>query len=584
MFFFFCSFSNSLFKTSEKRLILRKGERISIFFTGLKSEFNPLVYDFSFHDSLCESGIIGKKKQTYSENLIGDISIKLPFDIHFPQDFESDCFCGHNLTELQVRYINSLILDNYIYTFNLDNKKMLKLSTETEKGLKVGTTNGIYNTFTFFINYRQLNKTEETYEILSLTGEETSVLYEYTANNSDFCSPVKRKSQTLQDNQLLMFKFNVKFKKIKDTNQYDLEAVPIAADIHKNIILLIIINIIILVSIILVASSDCFKAQTNTLDEEIEESIWYFLRGDIFRPPKTIHFLCTFFGAGIQVCLGLIITSLLCTFHTYSDILSLFLNVFSWLGFFGGFAAMKLFKKIGGFEWRSVFKATISLIPCIHFLLFSIRSFIYFCFDSTGSPTLRTVIHVIYLCCVHCITDAIGMYIGLKLILDTTWFKVNMIPKQIPLQPFYLSKLMIFSISGLYMFINLHRIIVFLFQNLWNEQLFSGYKTTVIYFVLLLCILSAEVSIFFVYIQVKKDNYKWWWTSFGCSSSIGLVVFLYSLYFFKSSTHLNPSFSSLTLFLSDSFFYSFLMALCCGMLGLASTLIFLMRVYSRFLI
>ena len=576
----FLLFSFCLFQTSEKTLIVRDTDKLSLYFTGFKSNRQPFIYDFAFHNSLCERGIMMKTKQTPSENILGEFSAKMPFEINFLQEFESDCYCGHNLTNIQISYINSLILDNYFYTFNIENKQNLQLSSNFEKGLKIGTSNGIFNTITFHINYKKLNKTESTYEIISFTGEETSILFEKKDSEKN-CVPVKRKSQTLEENQYFMFKFYVEFNEIKDKKE-EPEKIPFAQEIHTNITFLIIIHIIVLIFIIFIAFSDCFKTSTNPLDEDIDESIWYFLRGDIFRPPQTIHFLCTFAGSGVQICLSLILTSLLKSFRSYSDILSLFLSVFAWLGFFGGFSGMKFFKLIGGFEWRSVFSATLSLIPCYHFLLFSIRSFIFYCFDAAGSPTFATVFHVLYLCTIHCLTSALGMYISLKLDFDTAWFKVNMIPKQIPNQPFYLNKMMTYILSSFYIFANLFKIIRFLYQNVWNGQLFSCYRTTMTNFVFLLFLLSAEVSIFFVYLQVKNGNYKWWWTAFGCSSSIGFGILLYSLFFFKNDTNLELCFSSITLYLSSNLFIGFLISLLCGAFGLFSTTFFLWRVYSGF--
>jgi hypothetical protein len=43
----------------------------------------------------------------------------------------------------------------------------------------------------------------------------------------------------------------------------------------------------------------------------------------------------------------------------------------------------------------------------------------------------------------------------------------------------------------------------------------------------------AEASALFCYFQLRRENYRWWWSSFCTGGSPALCVFCYSCFYFK---------------------------------------------------
>ena len=571
IFCFFC-LSVSLFRIKNKRLIVKKNEPLSIYFTGFKSDENPLIYDFSSHNILCENNEICKRKQSIGENLNGDISSKLNFQFNFLKNSESSCLCNHLLQSSDIFYLTKLINHKYYYTFNLQHSMNLNLNQNNENELKISQNNELFNKITFIIKYNLLNKTDQSYEIVSFSAISESRTYQ---KPEETCLE-SNEPQLIHENETISLKLLVRFEKTEEKRHISQNG----SFVHDYISLMIIFHFGLLILIAYLSFTDFGKISPVPTEERNNDSIWYFLRGDIFRPPQTVHLICSCVGIGLQFVFTLIIIALFGSDLSINQFISRFLTVFSWLGFVSGFSSLKLYRKVGGYEWRSVFTLTLSFVPCFFFIIFALRSFVHFYFDSVGSPTIGAVLRISYLCIVHTVMVSLGMYVSLKISTDGPMFKVNMIPKQIPYQPFYLKPFFKYGISGMYCFANIYKIVSFMYNVIYSDSMYVINTKTLLYFVFLMFLISAEVSIAFVFLQAKNTNFKWWWTSFCCPASVGVAVFIYSLYYFNSFTNFEFTFSSLVIYVSSNLFYCFILSTCCGMFGVLSEFVFLWRVYS----
>lgn len=176
--------------------------------------------------------------------------------------------------------------------------------------------------------------------------------------------------------------------------------------------------------------------------------------------------------------------------------------------------------------------------------------------------------------------------------------KTTSIPRQVPVQPWYLRSTHGTLLTGLVPFAVLFIELLFLFKNLWQDK--SGY-----YYVfgflssvsLILLVTISEVTIIATYSQLcaevyspspenlssksnanKKKNHHWWWQSFLTGSSSAAWIFAYCIwyYFFKLNI---TGFVSGLLFFSYSFLACAVYGLLTGTVGFLTAYAFVKRIY-----
>ena len=155
-----------------------------------------------------------------------------------------------------------------------------------------------------------------------------------------------------------------------------------------------------------------------------------------------------------------------------------------------------------------------------------------------------------------------------------------MIPKQIPLQPFYLDPLFISIFSGIFIFFQIIDIIQIIFDSIWKNKSFESSIFIILLFLILLIISSFEVSLIFIFLQIYKEDYKWWWNSFNGPFFTGIIYIIYSLYYFLKILN-NNNFLSLIIYLLINILIGLIISLICGFSGFILTFNFLKKLFNK---
>ena len=157
--------------------------------------------------------------------------------------------------------------------------------------------------------------------------------------------------------------------------------------------------------------------------------------------------------------------------------------------------------------------------------------------------------------------------------------KTNKIPREVPKLNWYERKWVVFTVTSLLAFSAIYVELHFLVSTIWSVG--SGsvmYSALLITTVLAALILSAA-AVLFTYYTLTAENHRWQWRAYFAGASFGVLFMLYSAVFFLKS--------EMTGFLQGAFFFlysglaAFALALMLGYVSFASTMKFVVYIYSR---
>lgn len=324
-------------------------------------------------------------------------------------------------------------------------------------------------------------------------------------------------------------------------------------------------------------------------DEEAIEDItgWKLLHGDVFRPPAYGYLLAPLVGSGMQLvfmAIGLLILSSLGVLNPSfrGGFVSVGVGLFVFAGVFSGYFSGRVYKTFGGKNWRKNTVITGILFPGLLFaLVFILNLFVWAQASSTALP-FGTLIGIIML----------WLCIQLPLVYAGSWYgyvrtgawdhptKTTSIPRQLPIQPWYIRSPQSILLAGLIPFAVIFIELLFVFQSLWQDK--SGYYyvfgfLSVVSIILILTI--AEVTIVTIYIKLCSEDYNWWWHSFLVGGGSAFWVFMYCVWYYFTKLHIEGFVSSL-LFFSYSFMACVVYGLLCGTVGFLTAYAFVRRIYG----
>ncbi len=113
---------------------------------------------------------------------------------------------------------------------------------------------------------------------------------------------------------------------------------------------------------------------------------------------------------------------------------------------------------------------------------------------------------------------------------------------------------------------------------MWLHQIY--YVMGFLFAVLIVLIIStAETTIVFCYLQLAAEDHQWWWRSFFNGASVGLYLFLYSVWFFFSQMQL-VGFLPVMIYATYMSMISIALALFSGAVGVLSCFWFIKTIYG----
>lgn len=127
-----------------------------------------------------------------------------------------------------------------------------------------------------------------------------------------------------------------------------------------------------------------------------------------------------------------------------------------------------------------------------------------------------------------------GSYVGFKKEAIEKPVKTNSLHRQIPRQSWYMNPISIVLIGGILPFSTVFVELSFSLTATWLNQFYWFFGFHLLVFIILI-VTCAEISIMLCYLQLCREDYRWWWRSYITSGSVALYLFLYSISYFSKS-------------------------------------------------
>jgi transmembrane 9 superfamily protein 2/4 len=387
--------------------------------------------------------------------------------------------------------------------------------------------------------------------------------------------------------------YSVKWVEDKDTlwtQRWDRYATAVDSQIHWFSIvnsLMIVLFLTGMVAMIMMRTLHAdlrqYSAQVES-NEEVEETGWKLVHGDVFRSPRNPMLFSTIVGFGAQVFASLIITLFFSVLGLMSPanrggLLTALILLVAFSGIFAGYTSTRLYKMFKGVNWKQNTLCTAMLLPGFIIGIFLVVDMFLLGEHSSGSvpwPILLAIAALWFGVSLPLVF--FGSYIAFKKEAIVPPVGTNQIPRQIPDQVWYMSPLLSVLMGGVLPFGAVFIELYYILSAVWGHQMYYIFGFLFIVF-LILIVTCAEISIVMAYFQLCSEDYHWWWRSLLTSGASAFYLFLYSTFYFATRLDIT-SFVSTLLYFGYTTIFTTLFFSVTGFIGFFATWIFVHTIYS----
>lgn len=321
------------------------------------------------------------------------------------------------------------------------------------------------------------------------------------------------------------------------------------------------------------------------LEEEVDESGWKIIHGDVFRPVQYLIPLSVCLGSGLQMVFVAFVVCLFAIFGTLWEgrglVTECILFTWAFTSFLSGYISGGFYKRNDGKDWIKCMLWTGIGWPFFVFLMANYANLYALFYGNQAAIPFSTGILVMLIWAVISFPLVFaGSVVG------RNWAgtadlpcRVKRIPSPIPEGKFYQDPPFLAVFSGLLPFGSIFIELYFIFTSFWSYKVYFVYGFLLLA-LLLLIIVSACICTISTYFLLSAENYLWQWTSFASGASTGLWVLMYSFYYFHIKTDMASLMQS-TYYWCYSIIVAGTIALMSGSIGYVASSIFVRRIYRN---
>lgn len=337
-----------------------------------------------------------------------------------------------------------------------------------------------------------------------------------------------------------------------------------------------------------VLRADFVKYAGNNMEEpeDMDESGWKFVHGDVFRFPPARSLFCACVGAGTQLLvLGFCVfgLALVGAFYPYNRgaMFSALIFLYALTAGVAGYSSASYYRQMGGTKWVTNLMLSAFIFCGPLFFTFSINNSIAWAYGSTAAFPFGTIIVIGLLWCLVTLPlTVLGGVLGKN---NRTEFyspcRTNKYPREIPEMPWYRTSVPQMIMAGFLPFSAIYIELYYIFASIWSLKVYTIYSILFIVFCILI-VVTAFITIALTYFQLAAEDHRWWWRSFLCGGSTGLFVYAYAFYYYSARSDMSG--------LMQAAFYFGYNALVClafflmlGYVGWRSSLTFIRRIFRE---
>jgi len=319
-------------------------------------------------------------------------------------------------------------------------------------------------------------------------------------------------------------------------------------------------------------------------DDEVEPTGWKLVHGDVFRPPPHFGVLTSFVGTGIQLFGVFSVTLLFALLGMLSPasrgaLMTVAIVVWLFMGASGGYYSSRLYKTLGGTQWKENGLKTAMLFPGIVFGTGFILNFFIWHQHSSGAVPFTTMIALLLMWFGGSVPLVLlGAYFGFRKEAYSFPTHVNTIVRPIPEQAWFLSPVFSVLLAGVLPFGAVFIELFFILNAIWENQFYYLFGFLFLVFIVLI-ISCTEIAIVMTYMQFCAEDHQWWWRCFNVSGGCAFYVMAYATFYFFTKLEVHDP-VPVVIYFSYSAIMSLAMFFMTGTIGFLATFVFTRRIYG----
>ncbi|ATY61858.1 endosomal integral membrane protein, putative [Cordyceps militaris CM01] len=324
---------------------------------------------------------------------------------------------------------------------------------------------------------------------------------------------------------------------------------------------------------------------TSVLEEGVQEdSGWKLVHGDVFRNPSHPLLLSVLLGNGVQIFVMTASTIVFALLGFLSpsnrgSLGTIMILLYTILGSVGGYVSARVYKAMGGDQWKMNIGLTPLLVPAIVFGTFFLLDLFLWAKQSSGAVPFTTMLVLLAIWFIISIPlSVVGSWLGFRSAKIEAPVRTNQIPRQIPPSTTYLKPIPSMLIVGLLPFGAIFVELYFIMNSIWFSRVYYMFGFLFLCYSLMV-VVCATVTILLTYFLLCSENYHWQWRSFLAAGMSGGYIFLNCLLYLITKVKLG-GFAGTVLYVGYSALISFLFFILAGSIGYFASWWFVMRIYK----
>ena len=591
----------------------KHGEKINIISGTINSFKTQIPFDLYYLD-LCTPEDQILFPSNLGEIILSGNSYETNYQLTINHSSKCKFLCSEKIRKRIFNKINSLISKEYFINYYLDNLPVglvkiylnnnnnITKQIRFDKGIPLGY---IENNITYIYNYYKIYielKKEIVYDNYNISNVEYNIIGFYIEPFSIYINDTNKcfnknnnnyEKQILKPDEYINFYYDEIY--IYTNTEYDdrINKYYITNNIiHWNSIIIscLIISFLTIILIFIFFNSIKNEKDINnnriSSDEEINEYGWRNVSFDVFRCPQNIELLSTILGTGIQLFI-MIFYSLffvrlgLLRPRNGGSYLTIMVMIYVFLGILSGYSTSRFYKMLNGKNWLSLTIISILFFPIIFIFIFSIINYIYGKENSSVYLEFEDFYSSLIL---WVFWEAPLTFLGILLgFFQKKMFihcKINPIPGLISLEtkPWYLKMRYAWIFTGFPSFFAIFVELFYIMDSLWRQNIYA-LNIYLLSSLIILIIISSEISILFIFFNLCKGDYRWWWKSLFVGASPGFYILLFSIIYILKMDFINNN--SIIIYLCFMILLTIIVIIICGSSGLFFTFIFIRIIYSK---